>query len=72
MTTTILREIPKEWLEPDEDGERIADAFAVGMELEVSTKGKHCRVYQPEDADMPYQCLEYVAGDYDLRFLSKD
>jgi hypothetical protein len=70
MTNTILKKIPEQWLSPDEDGDRIADSFSIGMELEVSTKGNHCRVYQPKDADIPFECLQYVSGDFDSRFLS--
>lgn len=63
MTTAILIKIPESWLLPDEDGDRIADSFTLGMILDVSTKGTHCRVYAPEDANIPFDCLEYLSGD---------
>tara|TARA_R110002153_G_scaffold168996_1_gene321750 strand:+ start:2316 stop:2603 length:288 start_codon:yes stop_codon:yes gene_type:complete len=71
MTTAIIRRIPYEWQEMDEDNERISDSFHIGMEVEVSTKGDHCRIYQPEDVDIPFNFLEYVDGDYDERFLTR-
>lgn len=63
MTTVILIKMPQEWANPDVDGDRLADSFQIGMTLEVSTKGTHCRVYTPEDADVPFDCLQYVSGD---------
>lgn len=63
MTTVMLIKIPEPWLIPDEDGSRIVDSFTLGMILDVSTKGTHCRVYTPEDANIPFDCLEYLDGD---------
>jgi hypothetical protein len=71
MTTVILKKFPDEWLVPDEDGETIAEHFELGMILDVSTKPDHCRVYVPVDADIPYECLQYIEGDYDKRFLKE-
>lgn len=55
--------MPESWVMPDEDGDKLADSFQLGMILEVSTKGSRCRVYTPEDADIPFDCLQYVNGD---------
>lgn len=63
MTTAILIKMPQEWEIRDEDGDSLADSFQIGMTMEVSTKGSHCRVYTPEDADIPFDCLQYVSGD---------
>jgi len=71
MTEVILRKIPSDWLVV-EDGERLADSFEVGMLLDVSTKGTKCRVYSPEDAFVPFDCLEFVSGDFDKRFLKSE
>jgi len=72
MTTAILIKKPEEWERPDEDGDKLADSFQVGMTLEVSTKGNHCRVYVPEDANIPFDCLEYVSGDSHPLFSSRN
>jgi len=72
MTTAILIKMPQEWVNPDEDGDKLADSFQLGMTLEVSTKGDHCRVYTPEDANIPFDCLEYVSGDIHPSFSSQN
>lgn len=69
MTEALLRKIPQAWQEPDADGDMLANSFKVGMLLEVSVKGKQCRVYQPEDVNIPFDCLEYVGGDDHPDFL---
>jgi hypothetical protein len=64
MTTVKLIKIPTEWEVPDEDGDVLADSFQVGMILDVSIKSNgFCRVYTPEDVNLPLTHVEYIDGD---------